>query len=51
MAFVSNFYVEKVLFNLFSVIFHINFVLVGSDDNNLAMFYVLEFHYKVVSPY
>ena len=36
MGFVSNFSGEKVWFNLFEVIFHINFLLVGSDDNNLS---------------
>ena len=36
MAFVSNFSEEKVWFNLSEVIFDINFLLVGSDDNNLC---------------
>ena len=36
MAFVSNFSGEKVWFGLFQVIFHINFFLVDSDDNNLS---------------
>ena len=36
MAFVSNFSGEKVSFNLFQVIFHINFLLIGSDINNLC---------------
>ena len=36
MAFVSNIFGEKVGFSLFLVIFHSNFVLVYSDDNNLS---------------
>ena len=35
MAFVSNFSGEKFWFSLFQVIFHINFPLVDSDDDNL----------------
>ena len=48
MDFASNFSGEKVWFSLLQVIFHINFLLVDSDDNNL--FQVLEFNHEVVSP-
>ena len=36
MVFVSNFSGEEICFNLFYVYFHINFLLIGSDDNNLC---------------
>ena len=45
MAFVSNLSGEKASFNLFEVIFHNNFLLLGSDDDSLLE--VLEFHHKV----
>ena len=46
MAFFSNFSGEEICFNLFYLYFHINFLLIGSDDNNLC-FRLLNFSMKL----